>query len=133
MPVREKSFCPRYLQSSGIQRLRDYAFTTNLITTFGNRVNDLRFNFGRRETSFRSQNSDAVSSNIAGTAFIGRELFSPVERTETRYQFADNFNYVLGTHSLKFGGDINFVRIPRALFELNFAGALQISPRTVRN
>ncbi len=107
---------------TGIQRLRDYAFTTNLITTFGNRVNDLRFNFGRRETSFRSQNNDAVSSNIADTAFIGRELFSPVERAENRFQLADNVTMVLGSHTAKFGVDLNYVDITRAAFELNFAG-----------
>ncbi len=108
---------------TGITNLKDYSFTAGLNSTLGERAaNEFRFSYGRRDTSFRSQNGDAVSFNIADAAFIGRELFSPVERTETRYQFADNFNYILGTHTLKFGGDINFVRIPRALFELNFAG-----------
>ncbi len=108
---------------TGITKLKDYSFTAGLNTTLGGRAaNEFRFSYGRRDTSFRSQNGDAVSFNIADAAFIGRELFSPVDRTETRYQFADNFNYILGTHTLKFGGDINFVRIPKALFELNFAG-----------
>ncbi|MBA2621914.1 MAG: TonB-dependent receptor, partial [Acidobacteria bacterium] len=108
---------------TGITNLKDYSFTAGLNSTLGERAaNEFRFSYGRRDTSFRSQNEDAVSFNIAGAAFIGRELFSPVDRTETRYQFADNINYILGTHTLKFGGDINFVRIPKALFELNFAG-----------
>src|SRR6185295_5032080 len=57
-----------------------------------------------------------------GAAFIGRELFSPVVRTETRYEFTDNVNLVAGHHNFKFGGDIAFVRIPEAIFELNFSG-----------
>ena len=63
-----------------------------------------------------------MAFNISGTAFIGRELFSPVVRTETRYEFTDNINLVTGNHNFKFGGDIAFVRIPEAIFELNFAG-----------
>ena len=84
-------------------------------------ANEFRYSFGRRNTTFRSQNGDAVAFNISGTAFIGRELFSPVARVENRHQFVDNFNWVIGNHTLKFGGDFNLVRIPSAHFELNFA------------
>jgi hypothetical protein len=119
---------------TGITDIKDTSFTAGLNSTLGERAaNEFRFNFGRRETGFRSQNGDAVSFNIAGTAFIGRELFSPVQRTETRYQIADNFNYILGTHTLKFGGDINFVRIPNAVFELNFAGLFNFGPFAAGN
>jgi len=119
---------------TGITDLKDYSFTAGLNSTLGERAaNEFRFSYGRRDTSFRSQNEDAVSFNITGAAFIGRELFSPVDRTETRYQFADNFNYILGTHTLKFGGDINFVRIPEATFELNFAGLFNFGPFAAGN
>lgn len=108
---------------TGITEIKDMSFSAGLTSVVStNTANELRFSYGRRQTSFRSQNPDAVAFNISGTAFIGRELFSPVDRTETRYQFADNFNWVVGDHSFKFGGDVNFVRIPSALFELNFAG-----------
>ena len=43
-------------------------------------------------------------------------------RTETRYEFTDNLNYSAGNHTFKFGGDLAFVRIPSAIFQLNFAG-----------
>src|SRR5262249_30839643 len=56
------------------------------------------------------------------TAFIGRELFSPVVRTETRYEWTDNLQILKGNHTLKFGGDYATIRIPEAVFELNFAG-----------
>ena len=108
---------------TGIQTLRDFSAVTTLTSTLSSRiVNEARFNFGERRATFKSQNGDAVAFNISGTAFIGRELFSPVLRTETRYEFTDNVNVVAGNHNFKFGGDLAFVRIPQAIFELNFAG-----------
>jgi Carboxypeptidase regulatory-like domain/TonB dependent receptor-like, beta-barrel len=108
---------------TGIQKLRDFSAVATLTSTLSNNaINEGRFNFGERRATFKSQNGDAVAFNISGTAFIGRELFSPVARTETRYEFTDNVNLVAGHHNLKFGGDIAFVRIPQAIFELNFAG-----------
>lgn len=108
---------------TGIQRLKDYSFVATLASTLsGNMVNELRFNFGERRAVFQSQNLDAVAFNISGTAFIGRELFSPVVRTETRYEWTDTLNIVKGNHTFKFGGDYASVNIPSAVFELNFAG-----------
>jgi hypothetical protein len=108
---------------TGIQTLRDFSAVATLNSTLtSNVVNEARFNFGERRATFKSQNGDAVAFNISGTAFGGRELFSPVVRTETRYEFTDNINLVAGNHNFKFGGDIAFVRIPEAIFELNFAG-----------
>ncbi|HEX5834924.1 MAG TPA: carboxypeptidase regulatory-like domain-containing protein, partial [Pyrinomonadaceae bacterium] len=78
---------------TGIQKLRDFSAVTTLTSTLSNTiVNEARFNFGERRATFKSQNGDAVAFNISGTAFIGRELFSPVLRTETRFQFTDNVN-----------------------------------------
>src|SRR6266498_5944993 len=108
---------------TGIQTVKDYSAVTTLSSTLSNKmVNEARFNFGERRATFSSQNGDAVAHNIAGTAFIGRELFSPVVRTEIRYEFTDSLNLVAGAHTFKFGGDYAFVRIPSAIFELNFAG-----------
>ncbi|HEX2271098.1 MAG TPA: TonB-dependent receptor [Pyrinomonadaceae bacterium] len=108
---------------TGIQTLRDVSNVVTLTSTLSSRVvNEARFNFGMRRAAFKSQNGDAVAFNISGTAFGGRELFSPVLRTETRYEFTDNVNVVAGNHNFKFGGDVAFIRIPEAIFELNFAG-----------
>ena len=108
---------------TGIQKLRDFSFVTSLTSTLSdNTVNELRFNFGERRATFRSQNGNAVAFNISDAAFIGRELFSPVVRSETRYEWTDNLNIVSGNHTFKFGGDAAFVAIPSAIFELNFAG-----------
>ena len=108
---------------TGIQKLRDFSAVATWLATLGsNVVNEARFNFGERRATFSSQNGDAVATNVSGTAFFGRELFSPVIRTETRYEWTDSLNLIAGTHTFKFGGDIAFVRIPSAIFELNFAG-----------
>ena len=108
---------------TGITDIKDTSLSAGLISNLsGNVLNEFTFSYGKRKTSFRSQNNDAVAYNISDTAFIGRELFSPVSRTENRFQFKDNINWVIGNHSLKFGGDVNFIEIPSATFELNFSG-----------
>lgn len=108
---------------TGITNIKDYSLSAGLNTTVSSTMaNEFYFSYGRRDTYFRSQNPDAVAFNITDTAFIGRELFSPVDRTENRVQLRDNFNIVWGNHTIKFGGDVNWVRIPSAIFELNFAG-----------
>ncbi|MDX6560110.1 MAG: hypothetical protein QOF72_3159 [Blastocatellia bacterium] len=108
---------------TGIQKLKDTSAVVSLTSTLSSHmVNEARFNFGERRAVFKSQNGDAVAFNISGTAFIGRELFSPVVRTETRYEWTDNLNFVAGNHTFKFGGDYASVNIPSAIFELNFAG-----------
>ena len=108
---------------TGITDSKDYSFTAGLNSVTSNSTNnELRFSYGRRDTTFKSQNGDATAFNISGVSFIGRELFSPVDRTENRFQVLDNFTWVTGDHTLKFGGDLGWVEIPEALFELNFAG-----------
>ncbi|HEV8138364.1 MAG TPA: carboxypeptidase regulatory-like domain-containing protein [Pyrinomonadaceae bacterium] len=108
---------------TGIQKLKDVSAVATLGSTLSAHMfNEFRFNFGERRATFKSQNGDAVAFNISGTAFIGRELFSPVVRTETRYEWTDNLQVLWGNHTFKFGGDYARVRIPEAIFELNFAG-----------
>jgi len=107
---------------TGIQTLRDTSYVTTLTSTLrDNVVNEARFSFGQRRATFTSQNGQGTAFNISGTAFIGRELFSPVIRTENRYQYTDNVSVVAGNHNLKFGGDASFISVD-AIFELNFAG-----------
>ncbi len=107
---------------TGRQTLRDTAFVVTLNSTLSNRVvNEGRFSFSSRRATFTSQNGQGTAYNISGVAFIGRELFSPVIRTENRYQYTDNVSVVAGNHTMKFGGDANFVHVD-AVFELNFAG-----------
>jgi carboxypeptidase family protein/TonB-dependent receptor-like protein len=104
---------------TGIQKLRDTSFGAALSSVLPhNMVNELYFNFGRRKASFDSQ-VPSVAHQIAGTGFIGSNPFSPVDRTEQRYQIRDNLSWVMGNHTMKFGGDFNWIDV-KARFELNF-------------
>jgi hypothetical protein len=106
---------------TGIQKLRDFSFVASLASTLSNKiVNEGRFNFGRRKATFDSQ-IPGTAIQVIGSAFMGSNPFSPVNRTEKRYQFTDNVNYIRGNHTFKFGGDVNFIDIG-ARFELNFPG-----------
>ncbi|HWS56512.1 MAG TPA: TonB-dependent receptor [Pyrinomonadaceae bacterium] len=117
---------------TGIQTLRDATFVATLHSTLSDTVvNEARFNFGQRRATFTSQNGQGTAYNISGTAFIGRELFSPVIRTENRFQYADNVTWVAGNHNFKFGGDANFIAVD-AIFELNFAGLFNFGGLTAQ-
>lgn len=111
---------------TGIQTLRDTTFTANLASTLTNSVvNEARFQFGRRKATFDSQ-IPSVALQISGAAFIGSNPFSPVDRTEDRFQIADNVNWIVGNHTTKFGADFNFIDV-NATFELNFPGLFNFS------
>ncbi|MGB7922382.1 MAG: TonB-dependent receptor [Pyrinomonadaceae bacterium] len=106
---------------TGIQTLRDLSFVTSLTSTLTNTVvNEARFSFSRRKATFDSQ-IPGTAIQISGAAFLGSNPFSPVNRTEKRFQFTDNINWIVGNHTLKFGADVNFVDV-EARFDLNFPG-----------
>ncbi|MGH9932351.1 MAG: TonB-dependent receptor domain-containing protein [Pyrinomonadaceae bacterium] len=111
---------------TGIQKLRDVSFVASLASTLSHRaVNELRFNFGSRRATFDSQ-VPGTAIQIIGAAFLGSNPFSPVARTETRYQFTDSLNYIHGNHTFKFGGDHSAIGV-KARFELNFPGLFNFS------
>jgi hypothetical protein len=106
---------------TGISKIRDLSFVASLASTLSNTmVNEARFNFGRRKATFDSQ-IPGTAIQIIGSAFLGSNPFSPVNRTEKRYEFTDNLNWIHGNHTFKFGGDVALIDI-KARFELNFPG-----------
>jgi hypothetical protein len=121
---------------TSVQQFRDFAITAQDTWLIGsNKVNEFRFQFARRglRYNFNTETPDGAKSavNIVGFAFFGREPFSFVDRVEKRYQFADNFSWVKGNHSFKFGADIQRIPIDAA-FTVNFGnvynfGALSAS------
>jgi hypothetical protein len=107
---------------TGIQTLRDWTGVASLSSNFTPALlNDVRFAWSQRRATFASQVGDAVAANISGTAFFGRELFSPVIRTETRWLVTDTVSWSKGSHYFRFGGDWSRIELD-AIFELNFAG-----------
>ncbi len=111
---------------TGITDVEDFSFGTSLTSILrGSTLNELYYNFGRRESSFQSQ-VPSVAHQIAGTGFIGSNPFSPVFRTEVRHQIRDNITLVKGSHTIKFGGDVNWIS-GAAAFELNFPALFNFS------
>jgi hypothetical protein len=115
---------------TGIQDLEDFSFGASLTTIAStNIVNDLYFNFGRRVAKFDSA-VPSVAHQIAGTGFIGSNPFSPVDRTEKRFQLRDNVTWVSGNHTMKYGVDINSIS-GQATFELNFPALFNFSSQSL--
>jgi hypothetical protein len=107
---------------TGIQTLRDTSFVTSLNSTISSSViNEARFSYSNRHATFDSQVPGGPALQISGTAFMGPNPFSPVDRTERRFQLSDNLNYLHGNHAFKFGADVNFINVD-ASFQLNFPG-----------
>jgi hypothetical protein len=94
-----------------------------------NKVNELRFQYGRRGLQYFYSDSlggSNVASNIAGFGFVGREPYSYIQRVEERYQFTDNFSWTIGRHDTKFGVDFNYLPLT-ATFTVNYGGVYNFS------
>src|SRR5436190_2818044 len=108
------------------QTYRDVAGVAQDTWTIGNnKVNEFRFQYARRGLSYFYNTAIPGGSdpavNITGFADFGREPYSLIQRTEKRYQFADNFTWTLGHHTTKFGADFNYIPL-KAVFTVNYGG-----------
>ena len=108
------------------QTYRDVTGVAQESWTIGNnKVNDFRFQYARRglayfyNTAIPGGADPAV--NIPGYAYFGREPYSSIQRTEQRYQIADNFSWTIGRHDTKFGFDFNYLPLS-ATFTVNYGG-----------
>jgi hypothetical protein len=116
------------------QTFRDASITAQYLWTINpNKVNEFHFQYARRGLLYNYSPDPlggSVAVNIPGFAFIGREPYSYVRRTEQRYQFTDNFSWQRSSHLVKFGADINYLPLI-ADFTVNFGGVYnfgEISP-----
>lgn len=108
------------------QTYRDVAGTAQDTWSIGgNKVNEFRFQYARRGLSYfyntKIPGGSDPAVNIPGFAYFGREPYSYIQRTETRYQFTDNFSLSVGRHNMKFGGDVNYLPLT-AVFTVNYGG-----------
>jgi len=107
------------------QTYRDVAGLVQDTWSFGNtKVNEFRFQYARRGLQYfysSAPGGSNVASNIPGFAFVGREPYSYIQRTEQRYQFTDNFSWTIGRHDTKFGADFNYLPL-NAIFTVNYGG-----------
>lgn len=125
---------------TSVQTFRDLSIASQHTTSFGgNLFNEFRFQFARRGLHYGFSPLPGGSGpgvNITGFAFFGREPFSTVDRIERRWQWADNFTWVKGRHTFKFGSDTNLVQIrsrKEQIFELNFGGVYNFGALTASN
>ncbi len=110
---------------TGEQRYHDWTLAGQHMWVIGtNKVNELRFQYAYRGLLYTYSHAAAGSNpgvNIAGFAVFGREPLAPVNGTEERYQFTDNFSVSRGSHTFKFGGDINIIPVA-GNYALQFGG-----------
>jgi len=125
-------------QNSGnrtsLQQTRDLAIIGQHATSFHDDMfNEFRFQYARRGLHYGFSNlpgGDSPAVNIDGFAFFGREPFSTEDRIERRFQWADDLTWTKGTHTMKFGGDFNFLQLrtgAQQIFELNYGGVYTFS------
>jgi len=108
------------------QTFRDVAGVLKEVATFGgDKVNEFTFQYARRGLSYfyntHTPSGTSPGDNITGYAYIGREPYSYIQRTEQRYQFGDNFSWTIGHHDTKFGFDFNYIPLD-ATFTVNYGG-----------
>ncbi len=114
---------------TGIAVVKDTSVTASLASVLPrSMVNDFSFSFAKRDATFDSQ-TPSVAHQISGVSFIGSNPFSPVTRTETRFQLRNNLTKIAGNHTLKFGGDANWINV-NATFELNFPALFNFSQQS---
>ena len=114
---------------AGYNQSRDLNFTFQHQTVLGSTdVNQFRMQIARRGLHFgfsQLPGGDQIGVNIPGTAYFGREPYSPVNRIERRFEFTDNLSLIRGKHTFKMGVDANVIQLrssKKQIFELDFGG-----------
>lgn len=103
--------------ANGRETDKSNSFITQLVTTISpTLLNEFRFQYAKEERPRFYDGPDLPDTTIGtfdGSVSyrFGRPFFLPVPSDDTRYQFTDNFTVVTGNHLLKFGVDLNRVRV----------------------
>ena len=98
-----------------------FYFTDNFVFN-SNIVNQFRYQFSKYKPDFASENpldpvvlirvrdSQTGTDNRSGTLTAGNSTANFVStREESRHQIQDTLSYLVGNHSLKFGGDVQLI------------------------
>jgi hypothetical protein len=119
------------------QTTRDWAIIGQHTTQIGdNLFNEFRFQAARRGLHYGFSDlfgGSFPADNIAGAAFTGREPFTTEDRIEKRFQWTDNMTWTKGRHTIKFGGDFNFITLGTGasqVFTLNYGGVFDFGTQT---
>jgi Carboxypeptidase regulatory-like domain/TonB dependent receptor-like, beta-barrel len=116
------------------QNTHDWAIIAQHTTLIhDNLFNEARFQASRRSLNYtfsQLPGGNFPADNIAGFAFLGREPFTTENRIEKRFQWADNVTWTKGSHTIKFGGDFNLVKLgtnASQIFTLNYGGVFNFN------
>ncbi len=105
------------ISANGRETSKSNSFIGQLVTNFSsNLLNEFRFQWAKEERPRFYDGPDLPDTTIGTfdgsiSYRFGRPFFLPVPSDDVRYQFTDNFTVIRGNHSIKFGVDINRVRV----------------------
>ena len=74
-------------------------------------IMETRLQWGDDRLKVLPNDPNGPEININGFGFFGRQIFVPYRNVERHYQALQNFSYLTGKHSVKFGWDLNPVRV----------------------
>ncbi|HRH41926.1 MAG TPA: TonB-dependent receptor [Pyrinomonadaceae bacterium] len=103
--------------ANGRETSKSNSFIGQLVTNFSsNLLNEFRFQWAKEERPRFYDDKDLPDVTIGTFAGdisyrFGRPFFLPVPSDDTRLQFTDNFTVIRGNQTIKFGADINRVRV----------------------
>lgn len=103
--------------ANGRETDKSNAFITQLVSTLTpNLLNEFRFQFAKEERPRFYDGPDLPDTTIGTfdgsiSYRFGRPFFLPVPSDDTRFQFTDNITLINGNHIVKFGADINRVKV----------------------
>jgi hypothetical protein len=103
--------------ANGRESDKSNSFITQLVSTLSaNLLNEFRFQFAKEERPRFYDGPDLPDITIGtfdgSTSYrFGRPFFLPVPSDDTRFQFTNNITYISGKHLIKFGADLNRVRV----------------------
>ncbi len=103
------------LDNNGTEKDNTHTGVVNFNTVISaSMLNEFRwqFSFEGRPRLNNGEGPDFVSKvgpqvQITGCCFFGGVSFLPIQQTDSRLQFADNFSFVRGGHNVKVGFDFN--------------------------
>ncbi len=105
------------ISANGRESSKSNSFIGQLVTNFSsNLLNEFRFQFAKEERPRFYDGPDLPDTTIGTfdgsiSYRFGRPFFLPVPSNDTRLQFTDNFTVIRGNHAIKFGADINRVKV----------------------
>lgn len=105
------------ISANGRETSKSNSFIAQLVTSFSsNLLNEFRFQWAKEERPRFYDGPDLPDTTIGTfdgsiSYRFGRPFFLPTPANDTRFQFTDNFTVIRGNHSIKFGVDLNRVKV----------------------